>query len=166
MKKYVLGVLFTEILVLYVCKNPYIFLDENQWLYISSTVAQVLATIMGLLLAGYQFYEERIFRKIEQDDTLTESIEATKKIFHKKLFILTPIVLATILLCIVSMILWSTDNAHMQLIGNFCFNNSILMLASSLVLMRQFVLDVTDPEAIKRISDMKRMSIEKMALMK
>lgn len=150
-----------ELLIVYDSQNPYLILDENQWLYASSTIAQVMATVMGLLLAGYQFYEERLSRKIEQDATRQDSIEEAKKVFHEKLRILTPLVILDVLLCIASIILWKTGYASLRIANNFCFNNEVFLFIISLVLIMCFIINVTDPTAIQKISDAKRKDIER-----
>lgn len=149
-----------ELFIVYDSQKPYLILDENQWLYASSTIAQVMATVMGLLFTGYQFYEERLSRKIEQDTTLQDSIEDAKKIFHEKLRILTPWVVLDVLLCIAGMILWKTGDVSIQMICNFCFNNGVFLFIVSLTLIMRFILNVTDPYTIKKISDEKRKDIE------
>ena len=150
-----------ELLIVYDSLKPYFILDENQWLYESSTIAQVMATVMGLLLAGYQFYEERISRKIEQDTTRQDSIEETNKVFHEKLRILTPLVILDVLLCIASIILWKTGYASLRIASNFCFNNEVFLFIISLVLIMRFIINVTDPTTIQKISDAKRKDIER-----
>lgn len=149
-----------ESFILYDSINPCILLDENQWLYTSSTIAQVLATVMGLLFAGYQFYEDRLSRKVEQDNTLQDSIEEAKKIFHGKLFVLTLMIMFNVLLCITDMIFWKNKNFGIQLASHFCFNNSIFLFIISLFLIIKFILNVTNPTTIKRISDERRKDIE------
>lgn len=144
-KRYIYGFVFAEIFILAESINPCIILDENQWLYTSSTIAQVVATVMGLLLAGYQYYEDQFSRKIEQDETLKESIEETKKNFHSKLSFLTPIILCDVLLCIISIISWHTNGFILRSLSNFCFNNSILLFIFSLLLVVSFVSITTEP---------------------
>ena len=61
-------------------------LNENQILYLSSTLAQVSATLFGLSITGYVFLEDKLTKDAEKDDTLIDVIEKLKDTFRYILF--------------------------------------------------------------------------------
>lgn len=63
-----------------VSKISYFELNENQVLYLYSTGAQVIAGLFGLTLAGYIFFNDRLEKEVQADESLYDAVETLKRI--------------------------------------------------------------------------------------
>ena len=62
----------------WIFKIEYVFLSENQILYIYSSLAQVIGALLGLTIAGYSMVDSKLKTLSEADTTITEYVEDTR----------------------------------------------------------------------------------------
>lgn len=157
---YVLGLIVLEVCIAYESYNPIFFLNENQWLYISSALAQVVAALFGLTCAGYQFYQENMQKMIESDESLLDSVQALRMNFYNKLRVLCYTVSFDVLCFIIAMILWKQNHKIFYFVGNFTFNNGVTFFIVSTILIVLFILKVADPDCLATISNQAKKKLD------
>lgn len=141
-----------ELCIAYVSVNPIFVLNENQWLYISSALAQVVAALFGLTFAGYQFYQENMQKMIESDESLLDSVQALRMNFYNELRVLCYTVSFDVSCFIIAMILWKQNQKIFYFVGNFTFNNGVTFFVVSTILIVLFILKVADQDYLATIS--------------
>ena len=128
-------------------------LNENQILYLSSTLAQVAATLFGLSITGYIFLEDKLTKDSEKDDTLIDVIEKLKDSFRHILLsggIITGIAL---FFCVFNILMAAKDiNSNSYLVQYFFIRCSITFSAASIFSTFRFVYKTIDPKKLKKIS--------------
>lgn len=157
---YVLGVIVLEVCIAYVSCNPVFALNENQWLYISSALTQVVAALFGLTFAGYQFYQENMQKMIESDESLLDSVQALRINFYNRLRVLCYTVSFDVLCFIIAMILWKQNYKIFYAVGNFTFNNGVIFFVVSTILIVLFILKVADPDYLATISNQAKKKLD------
>lgn len=157
---YVFGLIVLEVSIAYVSCNPFFVLNENQWLYISSMLAQVIAALFGLTFAGYQFYQENMQKMIESDESLFDSVQVLRMNFYNKLRVLCYTVSFDVSCFIIAMILWKQHNKVFYFVGNFTFNNGVIFFAVSTILIVLFILKVADPDYLATISNQAKKKLD------
>lgn len=66
----------------WIFKIEYVFLNENQILYIYSSLAQVIGALLGLTIAGYSMVDSKLKTLSETDTTITEYVEDTRHDYY------------------------------------------------------------------------------------
>ena len=132
------------------------FLSENQTLYFSSTLAQVSATLYGLVITAYVFLEGKLTKDAEIDDTLLDIVAELKTTYRQILLsggIITGIAL---LLCVINIIVGDYSEITTQDVYNkllrLVLNCSFTFSIASIVCSLYFTYQATDPNRIKKAS--------------
>ena len=152
-KKILLIVLFVGTILLLLGISLFLYipaLNENQTLYLSSTLSQVAATLFGLSITGYIFLEDKLSKDVEKDETLTDVIDNLKFSYRHILLFGSAVTGLSILLCVLNILFArdETSNAFLQYIINCSIVFSLVSIASTL----RFVYKATDPQQIKKAS--------------
>jgi len=149
-----------EVLVLIFSYFTHFPLNENQILYLSSTGAQVIASLLGLTITGYSFLEPRLEDEVQADQTLVDTIKSLKISFRKHLFEVGVISLATLTLCVINIILGTNIIFFCKYINNFILNNTVILFFLSVIEIALFVWTVLDPNRNEIISDKEKRAAE------
>lgn len=136
-------------------------INENQLLYLSSTLSQVVATLFGLTITGYIFLEDRLKSSSEKDDTLVDAIDALKLEFRKSLLTIGVLTGISIIFCLSNMIIGNNLSTIPGLLADIVLYNSIAITIATIIFIIRFVFKVTDPQKIKKISVKEKNAIEK-----
>lgn len=132
-------------------------LNENQTLYISSTLAQVTATLFGLVITAYVFLEGKLTKDAENDESLIDVNFELKKTYRKILLLGGILTGFALLFCIVNIMIGdysifiNDDSERFNWVTLF-LNGSILFSVASIVNSLFFTYKATDPNRIKNAS--------------
>lgn len=128
--------------------------NENQTLYLSSTLAQVSATLFGLTVAGYTFLEGKLEDDIKKDETLSDIVAELKQNYRQILLLSSTITGLALVFCTINIFIGDTGSADIS-IQTLCkkvINCSVLFSGMSILCTIFFIYKVTDPKRIKKIS--------------
>lgn len=142
--------------------SSYLFrLTENQIMYLSSTSAQVVATLFGLTITGYIFFDGKLKNDTDEDDSLVDVINWMKQNYRKKLGWIAFFSFIAIFCCMANIILGCTK------INILILNNSINFSIISILLIIAFIFEVIGPNIIQNSSKaaQKEMDITENTLM-
>ena len=128
-------------------------LNENQILYLSSTLAQVAATLFGLSITGYIFLEDKLTKDSEKDDTLIDVIEKLKDSFRHILLSGGIITGISLFFCVFNILMADNDiNSNFHFVQYFFIRCSITFSVASIFSTFRFVYKTIDPKKLKKIS--------------
>lgn len=136
--------------------NPWYLLREEQYLYIYSTQAQVIAAIYGLTVTGYIFLRNNQDKQIDNDPTLKDAIDLNQKKERNLLFALTFFSLSTILLAVFTLVSLDDKKIISILIKNLC----AALFTITIILFCSFILYVLRVNKIEKASIEIKKSIE------
>ena len=85
----------------WIFKIEYVFLSENQILYIYSSLAQVIGALLGLTIAGYSMVDSKLKTLSEADTTITEYVEDTRHDYYISLMYIIILSTINIILCLI-----------------------------------------------------------------
>lgn len=156
----ILFVIIEVIVVVLLNLSKFILLNENQLLYLSSTGAQVVASLLGLTITGYIFLESKLNEEIQEDETLIDTINSLKTLFRKYLLELGVLSFLAITLCIFNIVLGAEGTFVPRKVSDFILNNSVLLIFLSVVEIILFVWTVLDPNRNAKISDSEKAAVE------
>jgi len=128
---------------------PFFNLSENQTLYIFSSMAQVIAGIFGLTIAGYTFLRNQQDRLVDKDDTLIEIFERIQGNQHRLVEFITALSVISILSALLVIALRESSNQNIKLAATYI---SLSLFVSSILWTAYFVIEVTRPEKISNES--------------
>lgn len=80
-----------------------ILLNENQILYIYSSLAQVIGALLGLTIAGYSIIDAKIQAIGASDDTITEYAENLRNDYFSALLYIIIFGISDIILCLITL---------------------------------------------------------------
>ena len=132
-------------------KLSFITLNENQVLYFFSTGAQVVAALFGITLAGYIFFNDRLDKEVQDDDSLYDAVEGLKKDYYKMIIKMGIICVLSIALCLLNIALYS-DLGSLIKIYDYLINQASTLLLCEIFYIVIFIIKVTDPNKILKIS--------------
>lgn len=136
--------------------NSLITLNENRVLYVSSTLSQVVATLFGLSITGYIFFDGKLKNDVEEDESLIDIVGDLKAKYKSKILFAGSLTCLSIFLCIINMCL-SANN----FIAIFVFDNSLVITFYSIVEIILFVKKIIDPKKIQEESSNGKRQLEK-----
>lgn len=142
--------------IIYFSANSLILLNENRVLYVSSTLSQVVATLFGLSITGYIFFDEKLKNDVEEDESLIDIVGDLKAKYKSKILSTGTLTCLGIFLCIVNMCL-SANN----FITIFIFDNSLVITFFSIVKIVLFVKKIIDPQKIQKESSSGKIQLKK-----
>lgn len=149
-----------EVLVYILSFFTFFILNENQLLYLSSTGAQVVASLIGLTITGYIFLESKLNEEVAKDDTLVDTIYTLKASYRRYLLCLSISSILTISLCLFNIVLGTKSIIINIFINNFVLNNTLLLFFISIIGTVHFVWIVLDPDRNKKASDFEKSEVE------
>lgn len=125
--------------------QPLLILNENQILYLFSTIAQVIAGIFGLTLAAYVFFLDKFKASAQADETY---YDATISLVYKYylMFLLISIICGSVILSSIlgiSIINTSSNNA---VIVSFMINQTSILFIIEIISILFFGIMILNPE--------------------
>ena len=154
-----LSFIFIELLLIYLAISSGFSLNENSLLYISSTMAQVIATLYGLTITGYIFFDDKLKMETDKDDSLIDIIEVLKLDYRKTLFKLGGLIAISIFLCFANIILLNIINLF-DWISKVILYNSIFATVLCIILILCFIIRVVDPKKYQKVSEQEKRKID------
>jgi hypothetical protein len=143
-----------------VSKISYFELNENQVLYLYSTGAQVIAGLFGLTLAGYIFFNDRLEKEVQADESLYDAVETLKKDYYRSIKKMGVMCICSVAACMAN-IAW-LSNLHLHKgIHIFLLNQTVLLLLMEIFYIVDFVIKVADPNKILKLSNVRKHEIDK-----
>lgn len=140
-----------------VCNNPIFVLNENQLLYLFSTMAQVVGGIFGLTLTAYVFFVDKFKESTQDDDILYDAAAALLNRYFHILIIIALICGSIIFLCVIGII----DLHNCMAIYPFVINESVSLFMIGITAILTFGTMLLDPEKLdKEIKRMKKSAEE------
>lgn len=128
-------------------------LNENQLLYLFSSMAQVIGGIFGLTLTAYVFFVDKFAESTNEDDVLYDAARSILKRHFHILILLAITTGATILFCIFGII----DLHNWTFLYPFIINESVLLFAIGVIAVLTFGAMLLDPQKLdKEIEKMKK----------
>ena len=160
-KKIFFSVVFIiiETLLIYFAVVSGFNFNENSLLYISSTIAQVIATLYGLTITGYIFFDDKLKSETDKDDSLIDIIEVLKLDYRKTLFKLGILIAITIFLSLANIILLNAISLF-DWIKKTILYNSILGAAICIIFILLFIIKVIDPKKYEKVSNQEKRKID------
>ncbi|HBB9909673.1 TPA: hypothetical protein ACHS94_001768 [Citrobacter freundii] len=144
------SVLVVSIIWLIIAFNyPFVFLSENQYLYLFSTQAQVLGAVYGLSLTGYVFLRNNQDRLIEQDESLYEVITKIQIKDYSLLLLITCMSVVTIFIDILSLMTFDLSYYFAKI---FIKNLASVFFVITIVLISYFILMALRSGQIAKVS--------------
>lgn len=140
-------------IVLSVCHCTIFILDDNQLLYLFSTMAQVTGGMFGLTLTAYVFFIDKFKRSTRDDDTLYDATSALLNRYFHILILVATISGITISLCILGII----DLHNWMSIYPFIINECVLVFLIGISAILIFGMMLLDPQKLdKELGKMKK----------
>ncbi len=156
MKKSTLRLIYSCLVLIFIiilaCFTVVPFLSENQTLYLSSTLAQVCATLFGLTIAAYTFLEGKLTEDVKVNATLLDSVNELKSSYKYILSFDALITGLALLLCIVNIIVGDYSKHITSKFYGFVLNNSFVFSFFSITCSLYFTYKAIDPNRIKKAS--------------
>lgn len=129
------------------------WLNENQFLYLFSCMAQVIGGVFGLTLTAYVFFVDKFRKYTSNDETLYDATNAILKRYFHILILLATTTGATIFFCILGII----DLHNWMSLYPIIINESIFLFLIGLIAVLIFGVMLLDPQKLdKEIEKMKR----------
>ena len=126
--------------------KPLFVLNENQLLYLFSSMAQIIGGIFGLTLTAYVFFVDKFKESTQGDDTYYDATLALLRRFFQTLVTIAICSGLTILVCIfgiVSLNNWTTAYP-------FVINQSVFLFVLSLIFIITFGGILLDPDKLDK----------------
>ena len=121
--------------------------DDDQLLYLSSTLAQVCATLYSITIATYIFLEDKLNREVQQDETLSDIVKLLKSSYRAILIFNGLLVFITIAFCVWNIVIdKDTDSAFLNFkLVDVVFSNMCVFALTTVAAVLTFVYKVTNP---------------------
>ena len=125
--------------------GPFFMLNENQLLYMFSSMAQIIGGIFGLTLTAYVFFVDK-FKESAQDETYYDATLSLLRRFFQTLVAISLSCGTTILLCILGIITLHNWKSIYPVI----INESVLLFSLSLISIFYFGIMLLDPKKMDK----------------
>ena len=121
--------------------------NEDQLFYLSSTLAQVCATLYSITIAAYVFLEDKLNREVQQDETLSDIVKLLKSSYRAILIFNGLLVFITIAFCMWNIVIdKDTDSAFLNFkLVDVVFSNMCIFALTTVTSVLTFVYKVTNP---------------------
>lgn len=126
--------------------EPLFVLNENQLLYLMSSMAQIIGGVFGLTLTAYVFFVDKFKDSTQGDDTYYDATLSLLRRFFQTLVTVAICSGLTILICIFGII--SLHN--WTIMYPFVINQSVLMFVVSLISILAFGGMLLDPDKLDK----------------
>ncbi len=128
-------------------------LSETMVMYISSSSAQVVAALFGLIVTGFIFYDNRLSLSVEKDSTLVYIVDVMRKSFYRLLCLLSLFCSVAIIANILNILIYHEKIRTPEGWWNqMLFSESVAFTILSVLLIVLFVWQVVNPNSIKNTS--------------
>lgn len=117
-------------------KQQLVILKENQILYIYSSLAQIIGSLLGLIIAGYSIIDNKIRIKGEEDSTVTDYTEELRCEYFSSLILIIIFSVIDILFCLVVLSIYNDYSYNVLLIF---LNETIIIFAFIMMFTIRFV---------------------------
>lgn len=141
-----------SVFVFFIFDKNALLKDTSQIYYLSSTGAQALASLFGIVVTGFIFFRDRLNQNKEISERNYDAISYLEKRTHKKILEMSIYFVITIILCVLCMVLCPSDSATLYslnvpliLLIYFFLRDNVFILA--------FVYNVTDPNRLNKAFD-------------
>ena len=143
--------------IFFVSESTVFLLNENQLLYLFSSMAQVIGGVFGLTLTAYVFFVDKFKESTDGDDTLYDAATSILSRYFRTLISLAICTGAIVLLCVFGII-----NLHQYIpLGMLVVNESVLLFSIGLISILAFGAMLLDPQKLeKEIAKMKKSAEE------
>lgn len=121
-------------------------LNENQLLYLFSTIAQVIGGIFGLTLTAYVFFVDKFKESARDDSTYYDATAALLKRYFYILILIAFICGTTIFFSIAGIITLH----NLNVIYPFIINESVLLFLIGIIVTLTFGVMLLDPEKLEK----------------
>lgn len=138
--------------------KPHILLNENQILYLMTTMAQVIAGLFGLVLAAYAIIDPKLKEAGSKDEQLADSIEILRHKYFDNIIVLSIVCAITIISCLFTLSLY--DELSSRSIPIF-LNQSTILCIGSIILFLYFGCSLLNPNALSKLSKEELKNIDK-----
>lgn len=156
-KRQPLGVLTKAILISLLCVTalniiliffikPLFALNENQLLYLFSSMAQIIGGVFGLTLTAYVFFVDKFKESTQGDDTYYDATLALLRRFFQTLVTIAISCGLTILMCILGI----TALHNWITVYPFIINQCVLLFGLSLISVLTFGGMLLDPDKLDK----------------
>lgn len=150
-----------EIIISIFSFHSFIIINENQLLYASSTLSQVVATLFGLSVTGYIFLDEKLKNDMEADQSLIDIVGELKNKYKSKIILTGILTFSGIFLCIINICFGINNVLFSIFLNNFILNNSIFISLLSIFKIILFIIQIIDPEKIQKESNIGKKHLAK-----
>ena len=140
-----LGVTVLNIIWVFSVK-PLFLLNENQLLYLFSSMAQIIGGVFGLTLTAYVFFVDKFKESTQGDDTYYDATLAILRRFFQTLVTIAISCGLTILLCILGI----TALHNWTTVYPFIINQCVLLFVLSLISVLTFGGMLLDPDKLDK----------------
>ncbi|MBG9754290.1 hypothetical protein J2B92_20515 [Lysinibacillus sphaericus] len=142
-------------------KSPFLFINENQILYSYATTAQVIAGLYGLTLTGYIFFNDKLNKLAENDDSYYDVVEKLKGQYFGQIILLG---IGCILVISMSLITLNTISYfNNPIIYSFLLNQTMIVSITEVVSIVLFSWNMANPKSIEKANEiiLKESSLDK-----
>lgn len=99
-------------------KKQFVLLEENQLLYIYSSLAQVIGAILGLTIASYSMIDSKMKVYGENDDTVEEYIDEGRRECYRCFLFIIVFCIFDIIFCLMTIATYSNNlNIYTPFLG-------------------------------------------------
>ncbi|MEY2363150.1 hypothetical protein R6U76_20245 [Lysinibacillus capsici] len=158
-------ILFIQLLLALVnfilSKSPFLFINENQILYSYATTAQVIAGLYGLTLTGYIFFNDKLNKLAENDDSYYDVVEKLKGQYFGQIVLLGIGCILVISMSLITLNTISYFNNH--IIYSFLLNQTMIVSITEVVSIVLFSWNMANPKSIEKANEiiLKESSLDK-----
>lgn len=138
-------------------------MDETQVMYLLSTIAQVVAALTALTIAGYAFLSDRLKAEAREDETLRDISASIQRRWHHLLLSLIICSSIAVVVPISGIVVFNNSCGHLGVSMICLISMSILFLIVQLVLVTVLVFEVSDPNSLRKAAVREKRHLDKQA---
>ena len=113
-------------------KIQFVLLEENQLLYIYSSLAQVIGAILGLTIASYSMIDSKMKVYAENDDTVEEYIDEGRRECYRCFLFIIVFCILDIIFCLMTI---ATYSNNLNIYTPFLMTESIILFVFGVIFM-------------------------------
>lgn len=136
----------------------YVFLTENQILYIYSSLAQIIGAILGLTIAGYSIIDSKIKTMGEEDTTLTDYTDELRQEYFFSLLCIIISSTINILFCLIVLSIYNNNYLYPWL--DFFMTETVTIFIFIMLFTINFVCYL-NPSKIQKKGSAEKKEVEK-----
>ena len=128
-------------------KIQFVLLEENQLLYIYSSLAQVIGAILGLTIASYSMIDSKMKVYAENDDTVEEYIDEGRRECYRCFLFIIVFCIFDIIFCLMTI---ATYSNNLNKYTPFLMTESIILFVFILIEIFRFVMYLNPNEVSEK----------------